>query len=140
MPTKFVIVCSGPLWARPTEWIKQTLLVWYDPDFNKGEGRCEFTYDITKAQLFDTLERAVAYVERVPINNYARAEGGYILKPIKCFEVSYRAIDVESEKQAIDSPRHFLTPTAARYHAPPPPDPFGDAMKEVMAEDRKRRC
>lgn len=135
---KFVITCSGPLWAYPDDWIDRALLVWYDPDFNKGEGRCEFTYDISKAQLFDSLERAVAYVERAPINSPC-AENGIVIKPIRCFEVAYRAIDIEREKRAIKSPGSFLTKSAAKLYHEPMPSLGKLALAEVYKESRMKR-
>jgi hypothetical protein len=115
---KFVIVCSGPVYARPDEWIRQALVEWYDPDYNRGEGRCQFTYDVTKAKLFGELGEAVAYAERVPVN-HPFTESGMINRPIKCFEVQYRAIEVDQEKKAIESPL-VMTPSAAAKLIVPP--------------------
>jgi hypothetical protein len=116
---KFVIVCNGPIYAHPHEWIEGALVQWYDPDFNKGEGKCQFTRDIRKAMLFDELGQAVAYVQRVPVN-HPFTESGTINRPIHCFEIQYRAIEIDREKKAIESPL-ITTPSAvARFNRPPP--------------------
>ena len=97
---KFVVVCSGPIFAHPNEWVEKVYLSWYNPDYNKGEGQCHFTCDVKEAMLFDTLERAVAYVERVPVNN-PMTESGVINRPISCFTISYQAIDIDDAKKGI---------------------------------------
>ena len=113
---KWVVVCSGPKWAYEKEYIRDTLLKFYDPTYNKGEGHCEFTYDITEALLFDTIEQAVAYTERIPTNG-TFTESGMLNRPIHCFEVSYRRISVELEKKAMES-RHFTTPASVKNMNP----------------------
>jgi hypothetical protein len=95
---KYVIICSGPIYAHPNEWIEKAFLEWYDPDFNKGEGKAQFTHDIRKAMLFDTLEKAVAYVERVPVNN-PMTESGAINRPIHCFKVQYQAMELDAMRR-----------------------------------------
>jgi hypothetical protein len=138
---KFAIVCSGPRWAHPKDWIKQALVEWYDPDFNKGEGRCEFTYDITRAQVFDELGHAVAYAERIPVN-HPFTESGMINRPIHCFEIEYRALELDVEKKALQPANNIITPTvsaAQRWDLRPDWRPTEAALREVIEEDKARR-
>ncbi|HEY7415606.1 MAG TPA: hypothetical protein VH593_10465 [Ktedonobacteraceae bacterium] len=97
---KYVIVCSGPIYEMPENWIRQALIKSYDPDYRKGEGRCKFTHDIREALLFDSLQAAVAYTERVPVNN-PLTEAGTVNRPIRAFKVAYRAFDLEQEKKRL---------------------------------------
>jgi hypothetical protein len=111
---KFAVVCSGPIYVRPRHWMVDVLLEHYDPDYNKGEGHAIFTYDITKAKLFDTLEQAVAYVERPSIH---WTESGMINRPIHCFQIAYRPINIDDEKRAMKN-MIFTTKTSARANTP----------------------
>jgi hypothetical protein len=87
---KIAVVCSGPRYIHPASWIDRAYLQHYEPDYNRGEGRAWFTFDLCKAVLFDTLAQAVAYVQRVPVNNKFRA--GIINRPIDCFEITYEPL------------------------------------------------
>jgi hypothetical protein len=94
MSHKFAIVCSGPIYAHPRDWIDRTFVQKYDPDYNRGEGRAWFTNDMRKALLFDTIEQAMAYVHRVPVN-HPLTESGCPNYPIGCFKVEFQTVQVE---------------------------------------------
>jgi hypothetical protein len=91
---RWAIICSGPIYAHPWDWINRTFLESYDPDYNKGEGRAWFTPDVTKAALFDSIEKAMAYVNRVPVN-HPMTESGVPNYPIRCFNVEYQTVPIE---------------------------------------------
>ncbi len=95
---KFAVICSGPAYASPYDWIERAYLKAYDPNWNRGEGQTWFTYDVREALLFDDLNRAVAFVEQVP-TNYPMTESGTPNVPMRCFKVEYQAINLDAARR-----------------------------------------
>jgi hypothetical protein len=98
MTIKFVIVCSGPVWADPSnkeQWIERAMVAKYDPNFKRGEGRCKFTNELSEAKLFDTIEQARSYADQVP-TKHPLTKAGLPNKPIKIFQVKYVCVNLDA--------------------------------------------
>lgn len=98
MNHRVAIVCTGPKYVELGKQLTNAYVEWYDPDRDNGRGEARFTFDIRKAKLFDDLIKAAAYATRVPVN-HPLTESGMPNRPLQCFDISYRVVDMEVARQ-----------------------------------------